>query len=84
MWLLTASLIPLFSASVITRGLARESNGLNLAMLLGLTAIGGLAAWALLGLQLETGAGATALALTVAIGLAYNWCVLTKLEELRN
>jgi hypothetical protein len=83
-WLLTALLIPLIFASLITRGLARESNGLNLAMLLGLTVLAGTAAWALLELDPKTGSGATLLALTVAIGLAYNWCILSKLEELRN
>ncbi len=83
-WLMTAFCVPWLFASMLTRGLAEESNGLNLAMLLGLTGVSSFAAWALLELPMETQTGATLLVLTVILGFAYNGYFLTRLEEMRH
>ena len=36
-----------------------------------------------IGISLDTWVGTTVFALTVASGLAYNWYILTRLDELR-
>jgi hypothetical protein len=76
-------LLPFLAAPWLTRGLNRESNAVNLAMLLGLTAIASLAAWQLCGLNTETGEGTALLLLTMVLALGYNVWLLSKLEELR-
>ena len=81
-WLALVLLLPMAFAPLATRGLEMQSNAVNLAMLLGLTLVAGLAAFAMLGFRLDTGISATLLVAAVAGTLAYNWAVLSKLEEL--
>lgn len=82
-WLLILLGLPLVAGPLIQRGLDRQSNGLNLLMLLGLTTAAGLAASTVIGMQIETGVGAALLVLTLALALGYNWWFLSKLEDLR-
>jgi hypothetical protein len=82
-WLLVVLLLPLVVSPLASRALERESNAMNLVMLLGLTAITGVAALAMLGFRLETAWSAVLLLAGVGLALGYNWMVLSKLEELR-
>jgi len=82
-WLAAALLLPLVAAPLVCRGLEKESNAINLALLVGLTAVAGLTAYAMLGFRLATGWAAALLVLGTALALIYNWAVLAKLEELR-
>lgn len=75
--------LPLVAAPAIQRGLDRQSNAVNLLMLLGLTAAAGTGCWGVVGASLETGLGAALLVLTLVFALGYNWWLLSKLEELR-
>lgn len=82
-WLLLMLGLPLAAIPLIQRGLDRQSNAVNLLMLLGLTAAAGLGVWAAIGTPIETGLGAALLVLTLVLALGYNWWLLSKLEELR-
>jgi len=82
-WLLLVLGLPLVAAPLIQRGLDRESNGLNLLMLLGLTAAAGLGAWTVIGMPIETSGGAGLLLFTLVLVFGYNWWLLSKLEDLR-
>ena len=82
-WLLLAVLLPLAAAPLLSWGLAAESNVVNLLMLLGLTTVAALAAYALIGFRLDTIWTAAFLVTAVILTLAYNWSVLSKLNELR-
>jgi len=81
-WLALALLLPLASAPLAIRGLEMQSNAINLALLLGLTLVAGLAAFAMIGFRLDTFSSAVLLVAAVAGALAYNWMVLVKLDEL--
>jgi len=82
-WLIVALVMPLLLAPLAQRGLDRQSNALNLLMLLGLTACAGLAAFGLLGCHLDTGLAAVWLVLGITLSLLYNWLILGKLDDLR-
>ncbi len=82
-WIALVVLLPLVVAPVVSRGLARQSNGVNLLMLLGTTLVSGLAAYAMLGFRVDTELAAALLVGGSAVALAYNWSILAKLEELR-
>jgi hypothetical protein len=81
-WLIFTLLLPVLAAPLITRGLERKSNAVNLAIWLGLTLIGAAAAFAMIGFRLDTPASALLLIAALAGALSYNWLVLAKLEEL--
>lgn len=82
-WLLLTLLLPVFAAPLISRGLERRSNAVNLAMWLGLTLVSAIAAFAMIGFRLDTLASALLLIAALAAAISYNWAVLVKLEELR-
>ncbi len=82
-WLLVALLLPLVATPLISRGLEKQSNTVNLLMLLGLTTVAGVAAFAMVGFQLDTAWGASLLVAGTGLALAYNWLVLSKVDELR-
>ena len=81
-WLAIVVLLPLLAAPLVMRGLAKQSNTVNLAMLLGLTALPAVVVYAMLDFRLDTMLSAVLLLLAVGGALAYNWVVLSKLEEL--
>jgi hypothetical protein len=83
-WLVFVLCLPLAVARPIQHALNRESNGLNLLMLLGLTTAAWSAAWAVIGRSAETGVGTALLVLTLAAAFGYNWWVLSRLEHLRS
>jgi hypothetical protein len=82
-WLALAALLPIVFIAFTRRGLERESNAINLCMLLGLTLVAALAAYAMMGFQLHSGWSATLLVGAVGAALAYNWVVLAKMEDMR-
>jgi len=82
-WLALLLLLPLVLVPLVRRGLARESNAANLGMLLGLTLVTGLAAYAMLGFRLETVHSVISLVGGVGLALTYNWFLLSRLEDLR-
>jgi len=82
-WAGFALLLPLALVSFTARGLAMDSNAVNLAMLAGLTLASALAAWAMLGFTVDTWWAACLLVLAVAAALAYNWFLLGKQEDFR-
>jgi hypothetical protein len=82
-WLLVALLLPLVATPLVSRGLEKQSNAVNLLMLLGLTSVAGVTAFAMVGFQLDTIWGASLLVAGTGLAFAYNWLVLAKVDELR-
>lgn len=82
-WTFLVLLSPLVVAPLLIRGLEKQSNAVNLAMLLGLTGVMGVTAFAITGFQVNTVGSAALVVAGVALALTYNWLVLSKLEELR-
>lgn len=82
-WVALVTLLPLVLAPIGCRGLERESNLVNLAMLLGLTSLAALVALAMLGFRIDTAWTAVLMAAGVVVAGAYNWAVLSKMEEMR-
>ncbi len=81
-WLALVLLLPLALAPWLHRALARQSNAVNLGLLLGLAFVGTAAAYAMMGFQLERGWAALLLVAAAVTALAYNWVVLDKMEEI--
>ena len=82
-WLLLAALLPLAAAPLLSHGLEKRSNGINLLMLVGLTAMAAVAAYALAGFRLDTVWTAALSVAGTCLALLYNWSVLEKLQTLR-
>lgn len=82
-WLLLTAMLPLTLSPAAARGLEKQSNAINLVMLLSLTAVPGLVAFAMLGFEVQGAEAAIVLILATALALLYNWVVLSKLEQLR-
>ncbi len=83
-WLAVVVMLPLAVAPLTRRMLEAESNAMNLALLAGLTAAGGLTAWALMEFRLAGWWAAPLLALAAGVAGVYNWFVLSKQEQLRH
>ncbi|KPK61769.1 MAG: hypothetical protein AMK73_07775 [Planctomycetes bacterium SM23_32] len=83
-WLALVVLLPLVLIPLTGRGLAAESNAANLAMLLGLALVAGLAAYAMLGFRVDTWWAAALLVVGTMAALAYDWLMLSKQERLRS
>lgn len=81
-WLALVVLLPLAVAPLALWGLQRGSNAVNLAMLLGLTLLAALAAFAMIGFRLDSWLSAALLIAAAGGWLAYNWGGLVKLEKL--
>ena len=83
-WVAIALLLPLLLAPASRTVLARESNAMNAALLLSLTAATGLAAYLLVGSTLRGASLAGALITVGAAAFAYNWFVLATQERLQS
>jgi hypothetical protein len=83
LWLLATLLLPVVVTPLVSRGLEKQSNTVNLLMLLGLTTVAGVAAFAMVGFRLDTAWGASLLVAGTGLALVYNWLVLSKVDELR-
>ena len=83
-WLAVTLLLPLALAPLARRGLEKESSAVNLGMLLGLTLLSGLAAYAMMGFQLETALSAALLIGAAGVACAYSWALLSRIEDWRN
>jgi len=81
-WLALTVLLPVVAAPASVHGLKLQSNAVNLALLLGMTFVSGLAAFATLDFRLDTTVSAALLIAAVAAALFYNWLILAKLEQL--
>lgn len=82
-WLAFALLLPLVLTPLVRRGLSKESNALNLAMLAGSMSVAVVAAYAMIGFRHDTWWSAALLLPAAASALAYNWLVLSRQERLR-
>ena len=80
-WLLAAFLLPLATAPLLSRGLAAESNVVNLLLLLGLTALSASGAYAMVGFRINTVWTAGLSVVATALAFAYNWTLLDKLDH---
>jgi hypothetical protein len=82
-WIALVALLPLVIAPLAFRGLERESNLVNVSMLVGLTAVAALAALAMLGFRVDTAWSAAGMIGAVAVACVYNWAVLARMEDVR-